>query len=80
MVGIFLAPFAQAASSNWSVDAAGSWCTAGSWLGNSIPGATSGTASTDIATFGSTLKANRTVTVDSNRNISGITYFQYVGL
>ncbi len=65
---------AQAASSNWNVDAAGNWSLNTNWAGSVIPGATSGTTSTDVATFDKTLTAQRTVTVDANRNIGGITF------
>ena len=69
-------PAHAAGNGTWNVDAAGSWVTAGNppWLGSVVPGATSGTASTDTATFGFTLTAARTVTVDANRNIAGITF------
>ena len=67
---------AQAASNSWGANAAGNWATAGSWTGGvNIPGATSGTTSTDIATFGFTLAtSNKAVTVDTDRNIGGITF------
>ena len=67
---------AQAASNSWAANASGNWATAGSWTGGvNIPGATSGTTSTDIATFGFTLAtSSKTVTVDANRNIGGITF------
>ncbi len=63
----------HAADSSWNVDAAGNWSTAGSWTAG-VPGSTSILNSTDIATFGFTLTAARTVTVDANRNIGGITF------
>ncbi len=65
---------AQAADGAWNVDAAGNWNVAGSWLDGVIPGSTSTTDSTDIATFGLSLTAGRIVTVDTNRNIGGITF------
>ena len=64
---------AAAANGSWNVDANGSWITAGSWM-TGVPGATSGTGSTDIATFGYAVTGIRTVTVDANRNIGGITF------
>ncbi len=65
----------HAASNSWNVDATGNWSTATNWLGGvEIPGSTTLTNSTDIATFGFTLTAARTVTVDANRNIGGITF------
>ena len=68
------APRATAADGSWNVDNAGNWNATGNWLGGSIPGSTSSTTSTDIATFGFPLTADRTLTVDSNRNIAGIIF------
>ena len=73
-VALAALPSARAASSSWNVNADGNWADGGSWLGSVIPGATSGTTNTDIATFGFTLTADRVVTVDANRNIGGITF------
>ncbi|MFA6174854.1 MAG: hypothetical protein WC701_14425, partial [Kiritimatiellales bacterium] len=64
---------AQAASSSWNVDAAGTWITAGNWTAG-VPGIANGTTSADVATFSTALTAGRTVTVDNNRNIGGITF------
>jgi autotransporter-associated beta strand protein len=72
--GGVLVPHARAADGSWNVNAAGNWASAGSWLSSTIPGATSGTTSTDIATFGFTLTGARIVTVDTGRNIGGITF------
>jgi len=55
------------------VDNAGNWITPGNW-NNGVPGAAAGTGSADVATFSTLLTANRTVTVDANRNIGGITF------
>jgi autotransporter-associated beta strand protein len=65
----------DAASSSWNTNANGNWSNVGSppWSAGS-PGATTGTTSTDIATFGTSLTTNRIVTVDSDRNIGGITF------
>ena len=65
---------ALAADGTWNVDAAGNWSTNGSWVGNTIPGTTTGTTSTDTAWFSRLLTAARTVTVDSSRNIRNITF------
>jgi autotransporter-associated beta strand protein len=74
-IAALLAPSTvRAADGSWNVNNAGSWSTAGSWLGGVIPGSTTATNSTDIATFGFTLTAGRTVTVDANRNIAGIIF------
>lgn len=72
MVGVCVV--AQAASDSWKLDANGNWIDSANWLGGSIPGSTSLSNSTDVATFDVTLSAGRTVTVDANRNIGGITF------
>jgi len=69
-----LNPTAQGADSSWNVDAAGTWNTAGNWLGSVIPGTTSGSTSPDTAYFNFTLNAARTVTVDAGRNVAGISF------
>src|SRR4051812_3825867 len=75
LIASLLAPSAlRAASSNWNVDAAGLWNAGTSWDANGIPGSTSLTNSADFATFAFTLSADRIVTVDTNRNIGGITF------
>ena len=71
---ILATPVAFAASAAWNVNNAGNWATAGSWNPAAAPGATSGTSSTDIATFGLAITGDRIVTVDTNRNIGGITF------
>ena len=70
----FMASPAVAADGTWNVDAAGNWNSSANWLGTIIPGSTTATNSTDIATFSTTLTAARTVTVDANRNVGGITF------
>ncbi len=69
---LLAASSAYAASATWNVNADGNWATGGNWSPASAPGATSGTTNTDTATFGSIITANRTVTVDDNRNITPI--------
>jgi len=65
----------RAASGSWNVNASGAWSGSSNWVSNVIPGTTSGTASTDIATFGTTLTtATGTVTLDANRNVGGIVF------
>lgn len=64
----------HAASAMWNLDAPGSWATGGNWSPASAPGATSGTTNTDTATFGNVITAARTITVDSDRNISVIDF------
>ncbi len=61
---------AQAQSDSWNVDLAGNWSTTGNWLGGTPPG-TGG-----VATFGDSfgLSAGRTVTLDVNPTLSGITF------
>jgi fibronectin-binding autotransporter adhesin len=65
---------ALAADGTWNVDANGNWSTNSNWVGNTIPGTTTGTTSTDTAWFSRLLTGGRTVTVDSNRNIKNITF------
>ncbi len=65
---------AGAASASWNVDADGSWGTGSNWNPAAAPGATTGNNSADVATFGVSLGAVRTVTVDANRNVAGITF------
>ena len=69
-----VSPAAFAANFSWFVDTNSSWNAAGSWDGSSIPGSTTLLNSTDTAIFGKTLTVARTVTVDANRNIGGITF------
>lgn len=73
-LGVVAPVIVVAASSNWNITGNGNWNSAGSWDANGIPGSTTGTDSTDVATFGITLTAGRTVTVDANRNIGGIVF------
>ena len=70
---LLVAQSAAAADGFWNVDANGSWATVGSWAAG-VPGATAGTSTTDVATFGFPLTADRTVTVDANRNVGGIIF------
>jgi fibronectin-binding autotransporter adhesin len=77
----FLAPAlamvspASATSDSWKANAAGNWNNTASWTGANIPGSTVVLNSPDIATFGFTLvTSGKTVTVDANRNIGGITF------
>jgi autotransporter-associated beta strand protein len=70
-------PFpALAADGTWSLtNNNGNWVTGGNWVGSVIPGSTTATNSTDAAYFSALLTgANRTVTVDANRNIQNITF------
>jgi autotransporter-associated beta strand protein len=65
---------AQAASDSWKTDAAGNWNAAANWTDGNVPGSTTLTNSTDVATLAVTLTTNRVVTVDNNRNIGGLTF------
>jgi len=65
---------AHAADGSWNVDVGASWITGTNWLGGIIPGSTTATNSTDIATFGFTLTGGRSISVDANRNVGGITF------
>ncbi|MES2308456.1 MAG: autotransporter domain-containing protein [Verrucomicrobiota bacterium] len=72
----------EAASQIWNggsgVD--GNWSTVGNWAGGAAPGATVGTASTDIATFNSAIAntwgnaVGNPVVIDAGRNVNGITF------
>src|SRR4051812_32694715 len=64
----------HAADATWTNDAASTWITSINWSPNAAPGATSGTTSPDTATFSPVITANRTVTVDANRNVSNIIF------
>lgn len=79
IAALFATHTVQADSSSWNVGTAGGWATASNWVGSSVPGATSGTSSPDVATFGFTLTGTRTVTVDANRNIGGIIFSNTAG-
>lgn len=65
---------AFAADATWNVNAGGNWFATGNWLPTAAPGATSGSTNTDTATFGSAILQARLVTVDTNRNLTGITF------
>lgn len=73
-LGAALTSTLSAASDSWKADVAGSWNDSANWAAGNIPGSTATVDSTDVATFGVTLAAGRTVTVDANRNIGGITF------
>ena len=66
---------AFAADSTWNVTTAGLFSTASNWT-SGVPGAASGTTSTDIATFqrSALLTASRIVTFDTATNLGGITF------
>ncbi|NBW87491.1 MAG: hypothetical protein EBR23_11880, partial [Planctomycetia bacterium] len=73
------AVMASAASSSWNVDASGDWTTTANWTAG-VPGASSGTTSADVATFTTLLSGvGKTVTVDSGRNIGGISFGSATG-
>lgn len=76
LAALALVPYVFAANAAWNVDADGNWSDGLNWNPAAAPGAVSGTTSADIATFGALLSANRTVTVDANRNVGGITFNQ----
>lgn len=67
----------QAASGQWNGATSASWLTSTNWT-TADPGATSGAASTDVATFGTLTGTNGTVynpiIIDSGRNVLSITY------
>lgn len=63
-----------AASATWNVNADGNWADGANWNPVGAPGATVGTTSADVATFGTIITAARPITVDANRNIAGINF------
>lgn len=67
---------ANAASDTWGADANGEWGTAGSWVGNQVPGTVgsgdAGTTTTDDATFDGA--GNYTVYTAGNRGIDVTTF------
>jgi len=63
----------QAASSSWNIDADGLWTNTANWTAGS-PGISNGTTSTDVAFFTNTLTGVRVVTVETARNVGGITF------
>lgn len=75
------APSAFAASQNWDGGSVtnGNWSNVDNWNG-AIPGATSGTTSTDIATFNAAIAntwgnaSGNPIMVDANRNIGGFNF------
>jgi len=74
VAGILLTVTSAHADATWNVDAAGSWATDSNWNPAPAPGSISSTTNTDTATFGSVITAARAVTVDTDRNISGINF------
>ena len=65
---------ARGGDSFWSSFTGGNWETAGNWNSGAVPGATSGIANADVATFSTTPTSASTITVDANRNVGGITF------
>lgn len=59
---------AQATDIAWNVDADGNWADSAGWLPVAVPGVG------DTAVFNYPLTAGRTVTVDANRTIGGISF------
>ena len=68
-----LSGVAVATGSNWTGGASTTnWATAGNWSGP-VPGATTGTANTDTATFNQTVTFQPT-TIDAGRNLQNIVF------
>ena len=65
---------AYAADATWNVNAGGNWSSGGNWSGGNAPGATTGTANADTATFGTAITAARAVTNDANYNVGSIVF------
>ena len=74
ITALLAAQSAQAANNSWNVNNGGSWTTAASWSGGVIIPGTTTTDNSDVATFSTTLTANRAITVDTNRYIGGISF------
>ncbi len=72
-MAIAATPTLKAADGFWNVNAAGNWTESGNWL-SGIPGSTATNTNPDIATFSFGLNTTRIVTVDTNRNIGGISF------
>lgn len=70
---LIVSPSTYADSATWDGSEDTSWTTPDNWTGGGVPGGSSTSSSTDIATF-STPTAARIITVDSERNVSGITF------
>ena len=63
----------RAASQTWSsTPGSGDWGTTGNWVGNAVPGSTSGTTNADTATF--LTSSTTTITNAAIFNIKGITF------
>ncbi len=70
----FVAVTPNAGPSTWTGGAGNSnWADGNNWLNNTVPGATSGTASTDTATFSLAATSSPTL-IDTNRNVKNITF------
>jgi fibronectin-binding autotransporter adhesin len=63
--------FAVAADATWTSPSSGTWITAGNWSA-AVPGATSGTTNTDIATFNNI--GYQVITLPTAENNGGITF------
>ncbi len=71
---IFGTPIAYAANGTWLGSGSdGLWSDSSDWLNGIIPGALSGTTDADVATF-NTNPTQTTITIDSGRNIGGLTF------
>ncbi len=67
-----LSEVAHAADQTWTGTTNGTWATGTNWIGSAAPGATSGVASGDTATFSNNV--NTAVTVNTFRNIKSILF------
>lgn len=62
------------ADASWYANSDCDWADDTNWNPTAAPGATSGTTNPDTATFGTAINAARAITVDADRNISGINF------
>ena len=67
-------PIPDSASDSWKTDESGNWTESVNWISGNVPGIPGGSNSANIATFDVALTTDRTVTVDADRNINGITF------
>ena len=67
-------PIPDSSSDRWENDVSGNWTDSTNWTNGNVPGIPGGSNSANTATFDVTLTTNRTVTVDTDRNIAGIAF------
>jgi len=82
---LFLPTALQAANGTWTNTGSTSanWSDTSNWSGGTVPGATSGTTSADVATFSSALGTYGTlgspIVIDAGRNLGGMVFTNSAG-